>query len=58
MKFSISVGLILLSSILSAVSGNAQTKSLRQQSRQPICDVIGPVQRSTATSKQPTTLSP
>lgn len=55
MKFTLSVGLILLTSILSAANGNAQTEPRMQPSPQPTCVAIKPLKRSTTTSEQPTT---
>lgn len=54
MKSTLSIGLIFLTSILSAANGNAQTEPQSQPSLQPTCVAIKPSERSTPTTEQPT----
>jgi hypothetical protein len=55
MKFTLSVGLILLSSTLFSINGNAQTDSQLQPSPQPTCVAVKPSESSTTRSKLPAT---
>lgn len=52
MKFTLSIGLILLTFILSAANGNAQTEPRAQSSLQPTCVAIKPLERSTTISER------
>lgn len=53
MKFTLSIGLILLISTLFSTSGNAQTESQSQPLSQPICVAVEPLEPSMTQSKPP-----
>jgi hypothetical protein len=52
MKFTLSIGLILLTFTLSATTGSAQVEPRSQSSPQPTCVAVKPSDQSTTTSEQ------
>lgn len=51
MKSKLSIGLIFLTSILSAANGNAQTEPRSQPSLQPTCVAVKPLEQSTTSQR-------